>query len=222
MLKLYFSIFPRTLQKEQFVIMEFFLFTVYMKWWMAEQKAATSLIKMRNCFYWKWHACNDSDCPISSCTLIHSFGRWRGGRRFRNVPKSALACLPAAATVPVSGRRVGGWSHSFPLLCDLKILGMMIRSEVIGQFECLPVFQQRKTNLNKWVNFTLILMDHETERCLEILFLFQIHLICLPVCFTCLMIPSCRLGWTQERKVIVKVTSQRCLCKTWCHAQSGV
>lgn len=112
-------------------------------------------------------------------------------------PEVALACLTAAAPVRVSGRRVGGWSHSFPLRCDLQILGMLIRSEVVRQFECLPVFKQRKTNPTKRVNVTLLRMCHETERgVLKAVFISG--LICLSACITCLMIPSCRLGWTQD------------------------
>lgn len=41
---------------------------------------------------------------------------------------------------------------------------MMIRSELVRQFGCLPDFKQRKTNLTGGVNFTLLLIDHESER----------------------------------------------------------
>ena len=98
---------------------------------------------------------------------------------------------------------------------------MMIRSEVVRQFECLPVFKQRKSNLTKRVNVPL--MDHETDRCLKTPSLFQIWFAFLG---------ASRVWWFQAAalaghraqglEVAVKAVSQRRPHRAWCRAQPGV
>lgn len=73
---------------------------------MIEQEAK-SLIKIRNCFFWKWHACNYFLMVLFSfflyINLLFLKDKW-----FKNFLEVALAYLNVHATVTISSRKVGG------------------------------------------------------------------------------------------------------------------